>query len=231
VNWIAANAARLFEIAGLNVLLSGDNAVVVAMAVRNLTAAQRRMVSAAGIWTAVLVQIVATLTVARLLALPMVSLAGGFLLCAIAIRLQRQNGSAAPPVISVHRAHSLLRSTVIVIAAYFAMCLDNILALAAVGRGHHWILIIGILLSSAVIIPASLAIANLMKRYPVMFTIGAAIVGWVSGSMLATFSRHHHLLSGRTAQFMIPAVVTAIVITSPLWLRYRQEYSAGPFHR
>lgn len=222
MNGAALNAARLFEIAGVNIVLSGDNAVVVGMTVRNLAPSQRRIASVAGIWIAVLLQAAATLTVAHLLALPIVSLGGAFLLCAIAIRLLRHNGGAPQPPASIHPGRGVLRSTLTVIGAYFAMCLDNILAIAAIGRGHPLILIAGILLSSAVIIPASLVIANLMRRYPLTLTIGAAIVGWVAGSMLTGASHLDRVLSGEAARLVIPALMTMIVISSPLWLRCTQ---------
>jgi YjbE family integral membrane protein len=222
VNSAAADAACLFEIIGVNILLSGDNAIAVGMAIRNLPTTQGEIASAAGIGVAALLQIAATLTVARLLKLPAVSLAGGFLLCVIAVRLMRKNGNLPEPTAHAFADQGLFRSIITVTGAYFVMCLDNILGTAAVGRGHPILLVVGLLLSSAVIIPASLVTAKLMRRYPLTLTVGAGILGWVAGSMLAAVaSRLGHLLSGRVIQFLIPAVVTVIVVTSPLWWRSR----------
>jgi len=218
MNWAAADAARLFEIIGLNVVLSGDNAVVVGMTIRNLPAVQRRVASAAGIWIAVVLQIAASLTLAQLLKLPMVSLAGGLLLCVIAIRLLRSAAAPAQAPIASDLNRGLLRSSAAVTGGFFLMSLDNILAVAAVGRGHPWLLIIGLLLSCLVIIPASLAIATLMRRYPITLTVGAGIIGWVAGSMLpALASPSADFFSGPIGQFAIPAIIAAFVITSPLW--------------
>jgi YjbE family integral membrane protein len=224
VNSAAADAARLFEIVGVNILLSGDNAIAVGMAIHNLPTTQGRIASAAGIGAAILLQIAATLTVARLLKLPAVSLAGGFLLCVIAIRLTRKDGDLPQPTPHAFPDQGLYRSIMTVTGAYFVMCFDNILAIAAVGRGHPVLLVVGVLLSSAVIIPASLVIANLMKRYPVMLAIGSAILGWVSGSMLAAVaSRLGHSPIGPVTQILIPAVITVIVVTSPWWWRSRNR--------
>jgi YjbE family integral membrane protein len=218
MNPAAADAARLFEVIGLNIALSGDNAVVVGMTVRNLGVVQRRIASAAGIWIAVVLQVAATLTVVQLLKLPMVSLAAGLLLGLIAIRLLRSDGVSAQALIPSTPHRGLLRSTAAVIGGFFIMSLDNILAVAVVGRGHPWLLIIGLLLSCVVIIPASLAIATLMRRYPITLTVGAGIIGWVAGSMLgALASPSPHFFSGPIGQFAIPAISAALVITSPVW--------------
>jgi YjbE family integral membrane protein len=224
VNSAVAEAARVFEIVGVNILLSGDNAIAVGMAIHNLPTTQGQIASAAGISAAILLQIAATLTVARLLKLPAVALACGLLLCAIAIRLTRKDGNLPQPTPHAFSDQSLYRSIMTVTGAYFVMCLDNILAIATVGRGHPMLLVVGMLLSSAVIIPASLMITNLMKRYPVILTIGSAILGWVSGSMLAAgASRLGHLPIGPVTQILIPTVITAIVVTSPWWWRSRNR--------
>jgi len=227
VNLAAADAARLLEIVGMNVMLSGDNAVAVGMTVRNLRGAQRRLAAAAGIVVAVLLQTAATLTLAALLRLPVVSLAGGLLLCIIAVRLLQDNGNGAQIPLAHHFAQGPVASMVKVVGLYLVMSPDNILAIAAVGRGHPWLLTGGLLLSSTVIIPASLLIANLMKRYPFILTVGAGVVGWVAGSMLAGPLHLDHILAGELTRFFIPALITAAVLASPLWYRFRNRQPDG----
>jgi YjbE family integral membrane protein len=214
----AADAARLLEIVGMNVMLSGDNAVVVGMTVRNLRGAQRRVAATAGVVIAMLLQTAATLTVAELLRLPIVSLVGGLLLCVIAIRLLQDNGSG-PQISLPHVGRGPLGSMLKVAVIYLVMSPDNILAIAAIGRGHPWLLVAGLLVSSTVIIPASLIIANLMKRYPMILTVGAGLVGWVAGSMLAGALRLDHILAGQLTRFFVPTLITVAVLTSPLWYR------------
>jgi len=227
VNQFAAQTLLLLEIAGVNVLLSGDNAVVVGMTIRNLYTGRRRLVAAAGILIAVTLQTAATFSVARTLQIPAVSLVAAVLLCSIAIRMSRGNRQSAPLSPPKRRGRGILASTAAVAGAYFAMSLDNILAVAAVGRGHPWLLIIGLPLSCAAIIPASLLIANLMQRYPLILTAGAALVAWVAGSMLAAAASHfYHFSGGRPAQIAIPSLTTAAVITSPLWWPCRDRQPA-----
>ncbi len=214
------DAARLFEVAGVNILLSGDNAVVVGMAIRNLPAAQRKVASAVGISGAMLVQTAATLTVASLLEYPVVLLAGGFLLVWIAIRLLRDNGNAQETVRCGRTDQDLHRSIITVAGAYLVMCLDNTLAIAAVGRGYPALLVFGLLLSAALLVPASLLIANLMKRYPVTLAVGAGILGWTAGSMIAAvLSPLGESLCVRFTQLITSVVMTVVVVTSPLWWR------------
>ncbi len=215
---IVAAAARLLEVAAMNIMLSGDNAVVVGMTLRNLRGAQRRLAATAGIVVAVLLQIAATLTLAELLRLRLVAIAGGLLLLVIAIRLLRED-AAVEQAPAPARAGGPLRSMLTVIAIYLVMSPDNILAIAAFGRGHRWLLGAGLLLSSAVIIPASLIIADLMKRFPLILTAGAAAVGWIAGATLAEAL----LLGGAggyLARFVIPALASAAVLSSSCWYRF-----------
>lgn len=224
MNWVAADAGRLFEIAGVNIMLSGDNAVVVAMAIRNLPVAQRKIASAAGISGALLVQIAATLTVASLLEHPLVSLVGGLLLGWVAIRLLQENGKPQERAVAEPPDQRLHHSILIVLGAYLVMCLDNILAIAAVGHGHPELLVFGLLLSGALLIPASLLIADLMRRYPITLMVGAALLGWTAGSMIAVLPSHlNEILHGRIDQLFIPAAMTVVVVTSPLWRRWADK--------
>ena len=224
MSWVFIDAARLFEIAGLNLLLSGDNAIAVGMAIRHLPPAQRKIATAAGIIGAVLAQMVATLTVASLLKLSAVSLAGGILLTFIAIRFLRENGKTHGAIVQVHSDRGLAHAIMMVISAYLVMSLDNILAIAAVGRGHSALLILGLLLSGALLVPASMLIASLMRRYPVTLTIGAGILGWTAGSMLTVvLARVDQALHGQINRLFIPAVMTVVVVTSPLWWRPRDR--------
>lgn len=218
MNWAVADAARLLEIAGVNVVLSGDNAVVVAMAIRNLPTTQRRIASAAGISGALLLQTAATLTVASLLGHPAVSLSGGFFLAWIAIRLLHQSGNTGQPAVDEPPYRRLHHSILTVLFAYLVMCPDNILAIAAIGRGHPDLMVLGLLLSAGLLVPASLLIADLMKRYPLTLTVGAGLLGWTAGSMIAVIPlRLNDLLRVPFNQIFIPAAMTVAVVTSPWW--------------
>jgi YjbE family integral membrane protein len=227
MNGAFTNVALLLEIVAVNLLLSGDNAIVVAMAIRNLPPAHRKLASAIGISAAILAETVATLTVARALELAAASLAGGILLALIAIRFLREGAEHADSALQHHSGQRLYHSIGIVTGAYFVMCLDNILAVAAIGRGHPVLMSLGLLLSGVLLVPASLAIARLMQRYPLTLTVGAGILGWTAGSMIALVPlRMDKLLHGQVNQLLIPAVTAVVVTTSPWWWRTRGRNAA-----
>lgn len=108
------------------------------------------------------------------------------------------------------------------------MCPDNILAIAAVGRGHPDLTILGLLLSAGLLVPASLLIADLMKRFPITLTVGAGLLGWTAGSMIAVIpSRLNDLLHAPFNQIFIPIAMTVAVVTSPFWWRSGDENLPG----
>jgi YjbE family integral membrane protein len=221
MNWAFTEAARMLEIVGVNIVLSGDNAIAVAMAIRRLPYDRRKIASIAGISAALVAQTALTLTLASLLEFPVISLAGGITLGFIAVRLLQEKGDAEE-VIGDHRSRGLYHSIAIVTGAYLVMCLDNIVAIASIGRGHPVLLTLGIMLSGAVLVPASLVIANLMRRYPVTLKFGAGLLGWTAGSMIASvLGLLIEMLSGRGSQLLIPAMMAALVVTSPSWWRPR----------
>jgi YjbE family integral membrane protein len=220
MNWAIIDAALLLEIMGVNILLSGDNTIVVGMTIRQLPPLRRQIATAAGIGAALLFQIAATLTVEHLLELRVVSLAAGVALCVIAIRLLHENDGVPQGLLPDQIDRGMFGSILAVAAGYFLMCLDNIIGVATVGHGHPWLLTIGLVLSSAVIVPASLAVARLMRRFPVTLIVGAGIVGWVAGAILAEAAAPlDQLLPGRATRLFIPAATTLMVVTSPIWRR------------
>lgn len=221
-----ADAWKLVEIVGVNLILSGDNAVMVGLALRKLPATQRKTASIAGIGGAVLVQIMATLTIASLLRLPVVSCVGGILLTWVAIRLLRNDSGREASFGEAGR--SAWHSIVTVIAAYLVMCIDNILAIAALAQAHPALLVFGLLLSCALLIPGSVLVAELMRRYPLLVTAGGALLGWTAGTMItsavALFRDGPH---GIMAQMLVPALVTTLVVTSPRWWFGWQSHRSG----
>ena len=219
MSWNPADLFLLAEICGINLILSGDNALVVGMSLRKLPAHQRKTVSALGITAAVLVQYAATLTVASLLQLYAVSCIGGILLVWIAINLLRDNGSSAN---WLDGSSTILLSTLTVMVEYLVMCPDNILAVAAVARTHAIVLALGLILSGGALIPGSLLVARLMKRYPLIVTAGAALLGWTAGTMISSGITSN---AGRMAISFASAV---IVMTSPWWLGSRSVMLQGP---
>jgi YjbE family integral membrane protein len=217
VSWKFLDAAHLIEIIGVNLVLSGDNAIVVGMAIRRLPAVQRKTALIVGIAGAMAVQIAATLTVAWVFQRPVVSCIGGILLMWIAIGLLQNDGGTTDAV-GVHNG-SVRHSIVMVATAYLVMCLDNIVAVAAMARGHLALLVFGLLLSCVLLLPGGLLIAEMMKRYPSLVMAGAGVLGWTAGLMIvqALMAFFGYAFDGELVQKLIPLLMAVVVVTSPLW--------------
>lgn len=174
---------RLLRIVIIDVTLAADNAVVIALAVRSLPHAQRRTGILAGGFGAIVLRIAITFFAARLLDLPFFKLAGGLLILWIAVKLLTDSGPhpGAEPV-----AHSLRQAIWMILVADLTMSTDNILAVAAASGGSFPLLIAGLLLSISFVLFLSGFLARIMDRFPIIVWIGAAILGQVAGSMIAT---------------------------------------------
>jgi YjbE family integral membrane protein len=176
--WLAA-----LKIVFINITLSGDNAVVIAMACRGLPPPQRLWGRIIGAGVAVVLLIVFTGIVAQLLLFPYLKLAGGFVLLLIAAKLiapdkaDRTEGQAI--------AH-LWRVIWLIVIADVIMSLDNIIAIAAVANGNVLLLATGLIVSIPIILVGAALITALIARFPVLIWIGAALLGSVAGETMAT---------------------------------------------
>lgn len=174
--WIAVAQIILVDI-----LLSGDNAVVIALACRNLPERQRRLGVFWGVGGAIALRVTLTFFAVSLLALPYVKLVGAALLFWIGVKLllpdDEDNGHEIAP------ASNLLGAIRTIIVADFVMSLDNVLAVAAAARGSLFLLIFGLALSIPLMVWASQLILRLMDRYPAIILLGGALLGWIAASM------------------------------------------------
>jgi YjbE family integral membrane protein len=171
------------QIIWINILLSGDNAVVIALACRELPPRERLwgMVIGAGVASVLLISFTAVFSV--LLTLPYLRLAGAIALIWIAIKLLAPQPHDEEG--STEAAHDLWRAVWIVVIADIVMSLDNVIAVAAVAKGQWVLLIIGLSISIPVVIAGSAIILWLMERFPILVWGGAAILGWVAGDIFA----------------------------------------------
>jgi YjbE family integral membrane protein len=170
------------QIVLVNILLSGDNAVVIAMACRALPPRQRLWGVAIGAGMASLLLIVFAGIVTSLMALPYVKLVGGVLLIYVAIRLlvPEQSGKrAAEP------AMQLWHAVRIIAIADVVMSLDNVIAVAAVARGNFALLAVALGVSIPIIVAGAALVTALLNRFPVFVWIGAALLGWIAGEVIA----------------------------------------------
>ena len=167
----------------IDVLLAGDNAVVIALAVKSLPHAQRRSGVIAGAAGAVVLRVILTFFAAKILQLEFLKLAGGLLILWIAVKLliagSREDETGAS-------AGSLRQAVWMILVADFTMSLDNILAVAAVSHDSLALLIAGLGLSISLVVFTSSLLSRIMDRYPILVWIGAAVLGRVAGEMIVT---------------------------------------------
>jgi YjbE family integral membrane protein len=173
----------ILKIIGINIVLSGDNAVVIALACRNLPPAQRRMGILLGAGAAVVLRIIFTVMIAYVLDVPWLKLLGGLLLFWIAVKLLKSEEADED---SVKAGGSLFEAVKIVAIADVVMSLDNVLAIAAAAGGQMWLIILGLVISIPLVVFGATLILALLTRFPIMVWAGAALLGWVAGELLAT---------------------------------------------
>ncbi|PTT93165.1 hypothetical protein DBR42_00535 [Pelomonas sp. HMWF004] len=183
----AAFLVALLKIIWVNVLLSGDNAVVIALAARNLPGSQQKKAIVFGSGAAIVLRVVLTLFAVQLLQLPWLKLVGAALLLWIGIQLLADNGSDA----EVHASSSLWAAVRTILVADLVMSLDNVIAVAAAANSAPEplrlpLLVIGLGLSIPLIIFGSTLLLKLMERFPAIITLGAALLGFVAGEMAMT---------------------------------------------
>ena len=172
----------IINIVIIDLILAGDNAVVIAMAVRSLPRRQRRWGIILGAGAAVLLRVILTFFVAQLLGIQFVKLVGGVLIAWIAVKLFIEGA----PEQTDKEAKSLLQAMWLIIVADITMSTDNVLAVAGASHGNLFLLFFGLALSIPFVVFTSNLLSMLMDRYPVIIYIGAAVLGKVAGEMIFT---------------------------------------------
>jgi YjbE family integral membrane protein len=176
--WVAVG-----KIIWINVLLSGDNALVIALACRGLAPQQRLWGMIFGAAAAVVLRIIFTGIVATLMALPYLKLVGGLALIVIAAKLLVPEQEDED---SVHAASHLWAAVQIVVVADIVMSLDNVIAVAAAANGSVPLLVLGLAISVPLIVAGAALIMALLNKLPVLVWAGAALLGWIAGDVIAT---------------------------------------------
>jgi len=176
--WVA-----LLKIMWINVLLSGDNAVVIAMACVGLPPRQRLWGMVLGAGVAVLLRIIFTVVIAQLMLLPYLKIVGGLALFYIAAKLLVPEDADEDEVQAVHH---LWRAVRIVAVADIIMSLDNVIAIAAAAEGNFALILIGLAISIPLIVAGAALIMSLLERFPILVWAGAALLGWIVGETIAT---------------------------------------------
>jgi YjbE family integral membrane protein len=211
--WLA-----LSQIILINIVLSGDNAVVIALASRSLPPKQQKKAILFGSIGAIVLRIVLTFFAVYLLSLPYLKLAGAALLLWIGVGLLKGDDGETDL-----EGHSNLTAAIkTIIIADLVMSLDNVIGVAAAAKGNVVLLVVGLAISIPLIIYGSTLILKLMTRFPVIITIGAALLGWVAGEMafsdpaIKVWADSHHNLH------FLPSVIGALaVVAVGKWLQGR----------
>jgi YjbE family integral membrane protein len=183
--WLAVG-----KIIWINVLLSGDNALVIAMACRGLAPRQRLWGMVIGAGIAVVLLIAFTGVVATLMVLPYLKLVGGLALLIIAAKLLVPEGEGD----DVTAGTSLWHAVRIVVIADIVMSLDNVIAVAAAANGQLSLLILGLAISIPMIIAGAALIMMVLDRFPILVWLGATLLGWIAGDVIETDPAIHPLL-------------------------------------
>ncbi len=170
----------LAKIIGVNIVLSGDNAVVIALAARSLPPAQQKKAIFWGSGAAIIMRIILTLFAVALLSLPWLKLIGSVLLLWIGTKLLIPEDEDP----DIESSDNLIVAIRTILIADLVMSLDNVIAVAAAAKGSILLLVLGLLISIPLVIFGATLLMKLMERYPVIITVGAGILGWVAGEML-----------------------------------------------
>jgi YjbE family integral membrane protein len=191
----------VLQIIWIDILLSGDNAVVIALACRSLPAHQRRLGIILGASVAVGLRIVFALVISLLLGVPYLRIFGGLLLFWIAIKLVVGEGDDGHEIAEADNLWKAVRTIAIADAV---MSLDNVVAIAAASRGHPELFIFGLLLSIPLIMVGATLITTLIARFPIFVWAGAALLGYIAAEMIVTDPAVLGWLSTNAAQLVTP---------------------------
>src|SRR5579883_900976 len=206
--WSAAFWASVGKIVLSNIVLSGDNAVVIAMASRNLPDRLRQRAIFFGSLGAVLLRVVFCAVIGLLLGVPYLKLAGGTLLLWIGIKLVIEDKGSAEV-----RAHATLWAAIsTIVIADAVMSLDNAIAIAAAAHGNFALITIGLLLSVPIIMLGAGLISHLLDRYAWIGLAGAALIGWIAGEVIAGDGRFEKAdAGGNLVQFVRPGSIASFL--------------------
>jgi YjbE family integral membrane protein len=209
----------LLKIIWINIILSGDNAVVIALAARSLPPAQQKKAVLFGSGAAVVLRIGLTVVAVRLLEIPYLQIVGGALLLYIGVQLlSEQDGDEGE---AKHHG-SLMAAVRTILIADLVMSLDNVIAVAAAAKGSMLLLVLGLAISIPLVVFGSTLMIRLMERYPFIVTLGAALIGWVGGETIASDAALAALLPGQDWLHQgAPVLGAAMVIGLGRWLQRR----------
>jgi YjbE family integral membrane protein len=229
MEFITPYIVPILQIIWIDLLLSGDNAVVIALACRQLPERQRKLGMLLGAGTAIGLRIIFAIFVTYLLQVPFLKVVGGLLLLWIGIKLAVGEDEGGHDVES---SDNLWRAVRTIAIADAVMSLDNVIAIAAAAGGNIWLFIFGLLLSIPLIIYGSTLLSTVMDRFPAIIWAGAALLGWIAGEMLVTDGFVMEWLRGQNASFLTTGTASdghggTVSITKPIAAIYYGSAALG----
>jgi YjbE family integral membrane protein len=226
----------LAKIIGVNIVLSGDNAVVIALAARSLPPKQQKLAIFWGAGAAIVLRIILTVFAVALLTLPWLKLVGAALLLWIGVKLLIPEEAGE----DIDASDSLIAAIKTILIADLVMSLDNVIAVAAAAGGSLTLLILGLAISIPLVIFGATMLIKVMERWPVIITLGAALLGFVAGEMAitdpaigdwvrATFTQVNEkpVIGGVSLEVACGLVGALFVWAVGTWLARRKSAAAG----
>jgi YjbE family integral membrane protein len=217
-NWQFFSA--LLSIVIIDLILAGDNAVVIAMAVRSLPHEQRKKGIIFGAGAAVLLRVIATFFVAQLLTISFIKLVGGIVILWIAVKLFIEG---SPEENIEKKAATIAQAVKIIVIADISMSIDNMLAVGGASHGNMFLLLFGLGLSIPLVVFTSNLLSILMDKYPIIIYIGAAVLGKVGGEMIITDPFTVNILKpGKLVIYSVEAVFAfGVIAAGKLWMKWQ----------
>jgi len=222
INWFAVGQIILIDI-----LLGGDNAIVIALACRNLSPALRTRGILLGTFGAVAIRVVLIAFAVTLLEMPYLKIVGAMLLCWIGIKLLSDDKDGHD---DIHASNKLLSAVKTIIVADLVMSIDNVIAVAgaaehAGGENRMLLVVFGIVVSIPIIIWGSTIVLKLMERFPFIVTLGAGLLGYLAGAMMisdallqpwvqANLPPLDIFIPGTTIHFSVPGLAGAVAVVA-----------------
>ena len=209
----------LVKIIWINIILSGDNAVVIALAARSLPPEQQKRAIMFGSGAAVVLRIVLTVVAAKLLELSFLQIVGGCLLLWIGLQLLTSHEDEEGASKGTGSMMAAIRTILI---ADLVMSLDNVIAVAAAAGGNMLLLILGLAISIPLVIFGSTLMIKLMERFPIIVILGAGLIGWVGGETIMNDKLLHDFVAANPAlHYVAAAAGAALVVGVGLWVQKR----------
>lgn len=220
---------EVFEIIWINLLLSGDNAILIALACRQLPVRQRRWGVFLGALGGIVLRIAFTLVIVQLMTIPYLKLVGAALLLIVAVKLLIDETEHS----DVKAKPNLWSAVGAIVMADAVMSLDNVIAIAAAARGSTTLIVFGLLLSVPIVMFGAGALLKVLERFPLLVWAGAGLLGWVAGDMAAAdpaLPTYVHVTDHGTLELGLSiagcALVLVIAFVVAIYRQWREDQRA-----